>query len=966
MSNLGKSSSLPMYIASASLFLSAVSPLKVLALSNTLSTITSNDFKLNHKNGSLILTFNNSSLSSKITKVRILNEKTNKEKEFTLNGSSYEVSTDNMSDGIYSLIFNYKDSNSNIKEVKTPIYIDFTDVSSNELYLTSLNPIITFKTINGANKINAKFNILNIKDTIIGGRVLDERGNEIGYLENKETPRNYIFNLQSKNLNLNQTYYIEYTLKDSDGNTKTLKIPFMYLPNGVRVTPYNRNSFLYKSSLKGNNKVDLTINSKDVNNGDITFSYEDSGLYISPAYDSNGNILLKDINTNSLIKMTFRLSNGDSEDILFKAPNTTSNNYTSLPLINFINAQSLSLKEGETLNLPLIKEDLATVGFTTPNTYIKFISKDDFGSELSLTDEKRISLSSSSIGLDVNSNINNIDSNNRVYLKIYNGNKSYLIPFSIDNINPSAKALSFDVIKNSSINNKVSLTLKPNSNILSSNEVFKDTDTLLINNSHHGKLSDDKKSFLFNLDANVLKNGVNSYTLIKDNLSVTGEFLIKGSDEEIKIKPLIDDLNIKTNTNSELLITLDINDDFLTNSINSIILKDELGKTISLKSSVKTLNGNKYIELFIDPPNQMLPNKTYTLEFKNSQGDFKSTFIFNDKTNYTQTIDMKFNSENSFTLNNLDKIPGASNYEFNIKVLEYYNKNNVLYENYPQTYYGEKLSSSIKRTLSNGKYFVDGERYLIRLTNTSTGDVFESDLVFRQNDIVNDGGNNNQGSITVSSGNINVSGDGINFNYSKPSSKNISLVNTNIKGINASYSNGKINIEGLIPNKLYRNFTLMVNFSDGTNQTIKLDEFTTGSSSDSLKNYISKVYKTSLTPINETNKYSIRYADEDGFNYWYSMLKNQTFSGPEFIFRVLDANEFNRVHTSSQNKIRALYPIVVNRDGDTNGVNFWINEFNNNLKSLSSEDLALKVTLAKMVNEDEPKKLFSSLGIRLY
>ena len=75
--------------------------------------------------------------------------------------------------------------------------------------------------------------------------------------------------------------------------------------------------------------------------------------------------------------------------------------------------------------------------------------------------------------------------------------------------------------------------------------------------------------------------------------------------------------------------------------------------------------------------------------------------------------------------------------------------------------------------------------------------------------------------------------------------------------------------------------------------------------------------------------------------------------------------EFNNVQSSPQNKIRALYPIVTNREGDTNGINYWINEFNTTSSSLNSESLALQITLSKMLNEAEPQRLFQSLGIRL-
>ena len=156
-----------------------------------------------------------------------------------------------------------------------------------------------------------------------------------------------------------------------------------------------------------------------------------------------------------------------------------------------------------------------------------------------------------------------------------------------------------------------------------------------------------------------------------------------------------------------------------------------------------------------------------------------------------------------------------------------------------------------------------------------------------------------------------------------------------------------------------------MNFSDGSNQQIRIGDFVAQQSPDRLKNYLAKVYTTTLTPIDEKNKYRMRYADEAGFNYWYDMLSTKKISGPEFIYRILDANEFNIVQKTPQDKIKALYPIVVNRDGDINGINFWIGDYTKNLNSLNSEDVALKITLARMLNEEEPKQLFLNLGIRV-
>src|SRR5699024_2166434 len=116
--------------------------------------------------------------------------------------------------------------------------------------------------------------------------------------------------------------------------------------------------------------------------------------------------------------------------------------------------------------------------------------------------------------------------------------------------------------------------------------------------------------------------------------------------------------------------------------------------------------------------------------------------------------------------------------------------------------------------------------------------------------------------INVSSSSLTYASDSINFTYSAPQNKTITNVTCSIPEIKASYSNGRIYLNGLVPSKLYRNLYLTVTFSDGTSQNIKLDDFTSQVSNDPLKNYLARVYISTLTPVNETDRYKIRYADE--------------------------------------------------------------------------------------------------------
>ncbi|BAK81612.1 hypothetical protein [Candidatus Arthromitus sp. SFB-rat-Yit] len=956
----------------AVLSLSLPNSFETSALSNSLYTLTEEDYEIYYLNNTLTLAFDNATIHNNVTDIE-LKDKNGRYLSFDKNSEDFTLELNNgLNNGIYYLVFSLKTSNSQIKELISPIYINFSQTSSKNLSVTSLNPIVSITNINGVNKLNARFTVLNTQEKIHDARILDSNLSEIGYLENASNPRNYVFNLGSNTPKVDEIYYIEYTLEDLNNEIYTVKVPFTHSSNSVQLNQTNTNAFTYTSYENSNKTIDLTLDFKGIDNKNVTLTQVNNyGVVILPSYDNNGRIVLKNIEKGTMIQANIKNLDGKYTDLIFKVPDKTQTTESVIPFLRFVNAPSLILKRGTKISLPLIKDDLISAGLTTPNTYLKFVTIDNFGTETDLTDEVRVSTSMDKIDVPVNTNIETLSQGSQVYVKVYNPTKSYLFPFSTSNTVETTKSSAFDVIKSSTNLDSVSLTFRPNSNILGNNETFSNNDILILNDSIQATLSPDKKTFSINTKVNNLINGVNTYTFIRNSSSgnakyVTGEFLALFNSSSNDISPAITDFNIKTNNSSSLIFNLTLNQDLVNSGItkNSIKIYDEFGTSINMKTNLKQNGTKKYYELIIDPPSQLVPNRYYTIEFSNGLNSFESNFIYNNNTTYNPRIDLSFNSASSFTLKNLNSIPGYSNYEFNIRITDYYNKNNVFYENFTQSYYGEKLNqNSITRNLNNGKSFYNGDRYLLEISNITTGDTYKTDFTFRDSDIINSGTNSSQ--INISSSSIINTDDKISFSYLIPNNKSIATVITNTHGITGDYSNNRITLDGIIPNKIYTNLRVTVNFKDGTNQSIILSEFKTNKSSDELKNYISKVYTTALTPINETNKYRIRYADEEGFKYWYDMLYNKKMSGPEFIYRVLDSAEFNKIHTSPQNKIRALYPIVTNREGDNNGITYWINELNQYSSSLNSEKLILEIILTRMLNEDEPKRLFQSLGIRL-
>ena len=381
------------------------------------------------------------------------------------------------------------------------------------------------------------------------------------------------------------------------------------------------------------------------------------GFRFVPTYDSNGNVILNNIPADTIIRVEIKNNTG-TQILNFKVPSTATNTETFIPFMKFVNASSLVLKQGSQITVPIIVSDLTNAGFNTPNTYIKFVYYDDFGNEIGITDEKRISSSTLQAQLTTNSNVGNLSNNAQIYVKVYTPTKSLLFPFTVSNSSTSSP-LAFDVIKNSSTDNEVSLTFRPNSSLLPSNETFSDSDLLIISDSISVPLSNDKRSFTTNISKDKLVNGTNTYTFIKSSsngntISFTGEFLVSTSSSNVEITNIIQSLVPTTNNQQELILRLDIDDKFLQSNLHtSIKVTDDLGTNIISTSSVKQIGNNRVVEISIKPPSQLLFGKVYNIEINTGTRTFNTSFIYNRNTLYNLNLDLLFNSFSTFTLRNL-------------------------------------------------------------------------------------------------------------------------------------------------------------------------------------------------------------------------------------------------------------------------------------------------------------------------
>ena len=162
-------------------------------------------------------------------------------------------------------------------------------------------------------------------------------------------------------------------------------------------------------------------------------------------------------------------------------------------------------------------------------------------------------------------------------------------------------------------------------------------------------------------------------------------------------------------------------------------------------------------------------------------------------------------------------------------------------------------------------------------------------------------------------------------------------------------------IEPTIPKKRYQNVEVQIPLKDGTSMTITIKEFTT-EPENITQDWLSNAYWFAFE----------RFPDEEGYNYWYEhRMLTKKLNGEYFLKNLMFAeDEFTNRNLADRDLIAALYQIVVNRDFDEEGLNFWISIYNENLKNAQgNKKLAQETLVDRMVHEPEFGKLCDKAGI---
>lgn len=281
-----------------------------------------------------------------------------------------------------------------------------------------------------------------------------------------------------------------------------------------------------------------------------------------------------------------------------------------------------------------------------------------------------------------------------------------------------------------------------------------------------------------------------------------------------------------------------------------------------------------------------------TLEVKDNSGNFKETI----------TVEGKEAERKSYTINKLS----------------------------PNTTYTCTLIDGLGNEISR-------ETFTTISSSSSTGESGSSSL-------------NNNTILSITSYDINKS-DISDVDISIPIS-NETLLNSfktgkdfsvNLKGVKISFDGSKIKLEGLVPNKEYKNLTITYTDNKDVKQTVNVNNFATKRPFTALKEFILQVYNSSMN----------RDADEEGFTYWNKKLEDKSIAPQSFVLNLLAEDEFKEIYKTIEGRIEGLYKVIVNREADKEGLEFWTNRYKDVLSQENDESSALLKIANEMVNEKE-------------
>lgn len=191
------------------------------------------------------------------------------------------------------------------------------------------------------------------------------------------------------------------------------------------------------------------------------------------------------------------------------------------------------------------------------------------------------------------------------------------------------------------------------------------------------------------------------------------------------------------------------------------------------------------------------------------------------------------------------------------------------------------------------------------------------------------------------------------FKYKDSNGKVVTETKEQFSNVEVKFNGDNVEVYGLVPGKNYDEITVDYTDNNGRTRSIVLRNIQTTATAE-VDKYLANVYTVVFS----------RPADEAGYHFHLNNLKNKKVSLREFLLNMIKEKEFVEKYKTPEEKIEALYSVIVNRTSDEAGKKFWVDEYKKVLAVYGSESTALQAIADRMVNETELKELADKMGVQ--
>lgn len=178
-------------------------------------------------------------------------------------------------------------------------------------------------------------------------------------------------------------------------------------------------------------------------------------------------------------------------------------------------------------------------------------------------------------------------------------------------------------------------------------------------------------------------------------------------------------------------------------------------------------------------------------------------------------------------------------------------------------------------------------------------------------------------------------------------------------GINSTINEDYIILEGFVPFKKYKSINVIARNDNGGVVEFEIPEFVFGESEDQIKNFISKTYIKIKNGLS-TDENNFEFVDEVGFRFWNDKIKNGEVDLRNFVFEVLEEENFFRKYIDNTDKIKILYNVIFGIEPTEQSINVWLNDLNKIMKD-EDEDKSFNILIEKMFTNLKFKSLEKQL-----